>query len=505
MPHVVPQAPTPGLVPSPLHGGEVYSFGSFHLLPAQQILLNGDIRVRLGSRALQILALLIERAGELVPKEELIARAWPDTCVAESNLKVQIAALRRAFSTGADCRQFIATSNGRGYRFVATVERAGAHIQWTAGSAAVRRASNNLPALTERILGRKAAVSALTEQLTQHRFLTLAGTGGIGKTTVAVAVAQRLLGSYPDGIWFLDLTLIRDPRLIPSALGSALGIRVDATDPVTELLRSLRDRQLLIVLDGCERLVTAAAAFATQLVRAVRNAHVLVTSRECLRVPGERVHRLAPLEVPPVTPLLTAAEVTAYSAAELFVERATASVQHFKLADVDAAAVAEICRQLDGLPLAIELAATRMDAFSPRELLGLLQNRRDILAQSARSALPRHQTLAAALDWSYELLSDTERVLLRHLSVFDAPFSIDSASAIAADTAIPRLTVTETLANLVSKSLVCAQSSAGKTLYSLLKTTRAYAFEKFSTGGMLETTPQRLTAHRCDNSSGKEG
>jgi predicted ATPase len=467
--------------------------------------LNGDIRVRLGSRALQILVMLIERAGDLVAKEELMARAWPDSCVEDNNLKVQVAALRRAFNTGSESRQFIATSNGRGYRFIAPVERAGAQIQWTGGSADARRASNNLPALSERIFGRESTVNALTAQLSRHRFITVAGTGGIGKTTVALAVAQRLLGSYHDGIWFLDLTPIRDPRLIPGALGSAFGIRIDPKDPVKDLLKSLRDRQLLLLLDGCEHLVTAVAALATQLVSTAHNAHVLVTSRECLRAPGERVHRLAPLQVPPVAHVMTAAEATAYSAVELFVERATACVEHFKLTDVDAAVVADICRKLDGLPLAIELAASRMDAFSPPELLGLLQNRRDILTQSARGALPRHQTLAAALDWSYELLSDAEKAFLRHLSVFDVPFSIDAARAVAADAAIPGPTATATLASLVSKSLVCAQSSAGKTVYRLLNTTRAYAFEKLATGTMLDTAPRRLTSHHPNNSSGKEG
>jgi predicted ATPase/DNA-binding winged helix-turn-helix (wHTH) protein len=491
---------------SPLrHAAEVYSFGAFHLLPARQLLLNGDVRVRLGSRALQILVMLVERSGELVSKEELIACAWPDTCVEDNNLKVQIAALRRVLSPEAESPQFIATSNGRGYCFVAAVERASAHIQWTAGAPLERGPTNNLPALTYRVLGRESTVNALTEQLSRHRLVTLTGTGGIGKTTVAVTVAQRLLGSYPDGVGFLDLASVRDPRLIPGTLGSAFGIGVEVQDSTTQLLRSFRERRILVVLDNCEHLVTAAAAFAAQLVSALPHAHVLVTGRECLRAPGERVHRLAPLEVPPVNRTLTAAEATAYSAVALFVERATASVEHFELTDADASSVAEICRKLDGLPLAIELAATRMDAFAPQELLGLLQSRRDILTQSARYALPRQQTLEASLEWSYELLSDSEKTLLCHLSAFDLPFSIESACAVAADEGISRATIIETLAGLVSKSLVCAQKSGGNTRYHLLNTTRAYALEKHVTDGMLDSVPRRLSAQHRDTRFGKEG
>ena len=503
MDQAVPQPPV--CVPSPPRRGEVYSFGSFHLLPAQQILLNGDVRVRLGSRAFHILVTLVERAGTLVPKEELIARVWPNTCVQDSNLKVQIAALRKVFGSRAESRQFVATSNGRGYSFVAAVERAGAQIQWTAGSPLERRPTHNLPALPYRVLGRESTVDALAEQLSQHRLITLTGPGGIGKTTVAVTLAQRLLESHPDGIGFLDLASVRDPHQIPGVFASAFALRVSATEPATEWLKSLRDRQILVVLDNCEHFVTAAATFAAQLTNAIPRAHILVTSRECLRAPGERVHRLAPLEVPPVAPALTATEAMTYSAIELFVDRATASVEHFKLTDAEAPAVAGICRKLDGLPLAIELAATRMEAFCPQELLDLLQCRRNILTQSARHASPRHQSLVATLEWSYELLSASEKTLLRHLSVFDRPFPIESARTLATRAGIPDPTFIETLAGLVAKSLICAERFAGKTRYHLLNTTRAYAFEKRASEGTLETVVHQPPPHHRNTGSGKEG
>ena len=503
MTQAIPRAPV--CDPSPHRRGEVYSFGSFHLLPAQRILLNGDMRVRLGGRALQILAILVERAGELVPKEELIARVWPDTCVEESNLKVQIAALRKVFGSRAESRQFISTSNGRGYCFAAAVERDGAQIQWSAGLPVERRPTHNLPALPYRVLGRESAVDALAEQLTRHRLITLAGPGGIGKTTVAVSLAQRLLDSYPDGIGFLDLASVRDPQHIPGMFASAFAIGVSGSEPAIGWLRSLRDRQILVVLDNCEHFVAAAASFAAQLTSAIPRAHVLVTSRECLRTPGERVHRLAPLEVPPGGPALRATEAMTYSAVELFVERATASLEQFKLTDAEAPAVAEICRKLDGLPLAIELAATRMDAFCPQELLGLLQSRRDILTQSARHASPRQHSLVATLEWSYELLSVSEKNLLRHLSVFDQPFSIESARALAAQAVIPDPTLIETLASLVAKSLICAERFDGKTRYHLLNTTRAYAFEKHASEGMLDPVVQRRLSRHRENGSGKDG
>ena len=473
------RAPANG--PSPQRHGEVYSFGSFHLLPAQQILLNGDVRVHLGSRAFQILVMLIERAGELVPKEELIARVWANTCVEESNLKVQIAALRKVFGSRAESRQFIATANGRGYCFVAPVERAGAQIHWTAGSPVERCPIHNLPALPYRVLGRESAVDALVQQLSRHRLITLAGPGGIGKTTVAVTLAHQLLESYPDGTGFLDLASVRDPSQIAGVFSSAFALPVCAGAPTIGWLRSLRERQILVVLDNCEHIVAAAATFAAQLTSAMPRAHVLVTSRECLRAAGERVHRLAPLAVPPVTPALSASEAMAYSAVELFVDRATASVERFELTDADAPAVADICSTLDGLPLAIELAATRMDAFCPQELLTLLQSRRDILIERAHHATPRHQSLMATFEWSYELLCASEKTLLCHLSVFDQPFSIESARTLAAERGIPDPIFIETLAGLVAKSLIGAERIAGKTQYHLLATTRAYAVEKRET------------------------
>jgi len=477
--------------PYPHRRGEVYSFGSFHLLPAHQILLNGDVRVRLGSRAFQILVILVDRAGEVVSKEELVARVWANTCVEESNLKVQIATLRKVFGSQAESRRFIATSNGRGYCFVAPVERAGARIHWTEQSSVERCPTHNLPALPYRVLGRESAVDALTDQLTRHRLVTLAGPGGIGKTTVAVTLAQRRLAAYPDGIGFLDLASVRDPSQIPGVFSSAFALPTYAGEPITQWLRSLHERQILVVLDNCEHFVTAAAAFAAQLANAIPRAYILVTSRERLRTPGERVHRLAPLEVPPANPGLRVTEAMTYSAVELFVERATASVEQFELTDADAPAVAEICRKLDGLPLAIELAATRMDAFCPQELLELLQNGRDILAQSARHASSRHQSLVATLEWSYELLSACEKSLLCQLSVFDRPFSMESVRTLAAQCGIPRTTFFEALASLVAKSLICAERVAGQTRYHLLTTTRAYAFEKRTADGMLDTVLQR--------------
>lgn len=483
------------LAPSSRRGERVYSFGPFRLLPAQQLLLNGDLPVRLGSRALEILAMLIERAGELVSKEELIARVWPDTCVEESNLKVQIYALRRVFNERSESHQFIATSNGRGYRFVAAVEQVRADKPRTLESTGKGRPAHNLPAPTARTIGRESTINALTEQLLQHRLVTVVGTGGIGKTTVAVGVAERLLGHYNDGIWFVDLARGYDPRFVPSAVTSALGLTVDSNEPVTALVAYLRQRRVLIVLDSCEHLIAAAAELVERLVSGARYVHVLATSRQCLRAPGERVYRLAPLEIPPVSRTLTPTEAGGYSAIELFVERATGSLGHFKLEESNVPAVADICRKLEGIPLAIELAATRMDAFSPRELLGLLDDRLDLLTQNVRSASTRHQTLAAALDWSYDLLSDTERTVLRRLSAFAGPFSIESASAVAADDDISGATVIQALAGLVSKSLVCARSLAGATHYRLLNTTRAYAFDKLTASGALNAVLRRHAVH----------
>jgi predicted ATPase/DNA-binding winged helix-turn-helix (wHTH) protein len=458
-------------------------FGPFRLFPVQRLLLEGETPVRLGSRALEILIVLVERPGELITKSELMARVWPNIVVEEGNLKVHVATIRRALGDGQPGRRFVATTSGLGYRFVAAVELSEpAEKQSFRPNAAVERV-HNLPASQIRAVGRADAISALVKQLTEHRFVTIVGSGGIGKTTIALAVAEALVQSYDYGVRFVELTSLSNLALVPTALASLLGLSVKNENAIPELVEQLRDKRLLIVFDSCEHVAEAVATLAEQLLDGAPGVDILATSREPLRARGERLHHVLPLAVPPISLAVTANEALEFSSVQLFIERATANLDGFELTDTDAPAVAEICRKLEGIPLAIELAATRVDVFGVKQLSLLLNDRLRLLKFGRHTAVRRHQTLTAALDWSYEYLREYERDLLLHLSVFPGTFTIDAAKAVAVQT---NLDVIEGLADLVSKSLVSVDVSGTVPIYRLLDTTRTYAMQKLVESGDLE-------------------
>jgi predicted ATPase/DNA-binding winged helix-turn-helix (wHTH) protein len=470
------------------------SFGPFRLLPTQQLLLEGDNPIRLGSRALEILIVLVERAGELVSKSELMARVWPNTVVEENNLRVNVAALRRTLGDGQPGRRYLTTIPGRGYRFVAPVEFLKPDKPQVRSSAGVER-THNLPAPLTRTLGRVDAISALLTELPGRRLITIVGAGGIGKTTVALSVAEALIAAYEHGIRFVDLAPLRDSHLLPSAVASALGLAIHSDNEVQGLITYLQDKRMLLVLDSCEHVIETAAVLAERILNGAPGVHVVATSREPLHVKGERVHRLSPLELPTKSSERTASEVLAFPSVQLFVERAAATLDGFELDDADAPVVAEICRKLEGMPLAIELAATRIDAFGLRELSVLLDDRIRLLKYGRRTALPRHQTLTAALDWSHEFLPKQERVLLRRLSVFCSAFTLVSARALGA---AAEFDVVEGLENLVAKSLVSADVMGAVVQYRLLATTRAYAMQKLIESGEFEEYVRRHAEHHRD-------
>ena len=462
------------------------TFGTFRLLPARQLLLEGEAPVRLGSRALEILSALVERPGELVSKDELTARVWPNAVVEESNLKVQVAALRRALGEGRLGRRYIATVSGRGYRFVAPVE----HSDPATPSACQRcfpEPAHNLPDSLTRIIGRTDTIDALRRQLPQLRLVTVAGPGGIGKTTVAVAAAEALIASYQHGVRFVDLAPLSDPQFAPGAIASAVGLTILSKNTPAVLTDYLRDKQMLIVLDSCEHVIEEAASLAEQIISSASNVHILVTSREPLRLRGERVQRLSQLASPPSSSGLTAAEALTFPAVQLFAERAVESLEGFELNDADAPLVAGICRKLEGIPLALELAATRIDAFGLRALSDLLDDPVRLLKQERRTALSRHRTLAAALDWTYAFLPEAERTILRRLSVFAGAFTIEAAGAVLAGTEISFCELIDVIANLVKKSFLSADVGGPAAEYRMLDITRAYLLQKLAESGELET------------------
>lgn len=420
------------------------AFGRFLLFPGQQLLLENEEAVRIGRRAFDVLAVLVQERGQVVGKRELMARAWPGVVVEEGNLKVTIAALRQILGEDAGATRYIATVVGRGYRFIAPVRDV--HVRQAA-----RRPPGNLPQFAGPVYGREAIIAAIVQDLHDARLVSIVGPGGVGKTTVAIAAAHRGAGA-----WFVDLSMLADPSQVPAAI---LPLR----------------RETLLVLDNCEHLVGAVAQCADRLLTGRRNVRVLVTSREPLNIRGERVRRLAGLGLPPDSHGIRAVEALAFPSVQLFADRAAAQYASFTLDDTNAPAVAAICRRLDGHALAIERVAARAGALGAAGLLDHLDRRFHML-DGFHTGPARHRTLTATVDASYVLLSPGEQAILRRLSVFAGAFSLDAACASAGD--IDRATAVDDIANLVAKSLLLAEPADGAMQYRLGQVTRAYAAEK---------------------------
>jgi predicted ATPase/DNA-binding winged helix-turn-helix (wHTH) protein len=480
------------------------SFGPYRLLAGQRLLLEGDTPVRLGSRAFDTLAALVERAGEIVSKEELIARAWPQTFVEESNLKIQVSALRRALGDGHAGNRFIVTVPGRGYNFVAPVsleEPARAALPPTIAPAGV----HNLPLAVTRMIGRDEVVVVLVSRLSRQRLVTVVGTGGIGKTTLALAVAERMIESYEHGVWLVDLAPLTDPRLVPSAVAGVLGLEIHAEDLLPGLVAAVRDRRMLLLLDNCEHVIDATASLAAAVLGGTPGVNILATSRELLGVTGERGYRLGPLASPQPLSGQSATEATAFPAVQLFVERVTEVVEDFALTDANAPLIAEICRRLDGLPLAIEFAAPRVAMAGLEGLATHLDGGLPLLRGRRRTAMPRHRTMRAVIDWSYGLLSEDERRFFRTLGIFAGGFTVEAAAGVAAGAANARVEAIDRLADLVAKSLVVADVSGARPRFRLLETTRAYAIEQIEGGGEREPIARRHAEYYRDVFERAEG
>lgn len=417
------------------------AFGPFRLFPAQRVLLAGEQPVRLGSRAFDILAMLVDRAGATVTKRELIARVWPDTIVEEANLRVHVAALRKVLGTN---QRYIGNVTGQGYAFVAPV-------RWEQAGTPAAPHGQSHGTVTH------ALAHAVAARLAAHALVTLTGTGGVGKSHAAHAAAALLAARYT--VHVADLAAAPDPA---SALAAALGLP-PGTDPVPALRAgtgSVPGRPHLVLLDNCDRCTGAAAALAERLLRDLPGTCVLATSRIALRAAGEQVHRIEPLACPPAG-AATARDVLAAPAAALFVARAVAVLGSFTLTDADAPAVAELCRRLDGLPLALELAAARLDLFPPHQLLERLDERLPLLKGGRRTAPPRQQSLLASLAWSWDTLAPAEQAVLSRLALLSGPFTLARAEHTAAGGAIAPGDVAMALAALEAHALVVRQTRAG--------------------------------------------
>ncbi|SFH78356.1 ATP-binding protein [Albimonas pacifica] len=462
-----------------------YVFGPFRLVPRQRLLLGGEGPAPIGSRAFDILTLLAARAGEVVSKEELLRHAWPNTFVEDDNLRVHVAALRRVLSAAAPGMTFIATEIGRGYRFVAPVRVA------PPDEPPATHTPPNLPSDLG-VIGRADDIAAVARHLTRARLVTIVGAGGVGKTTVAAAAARRA-AALGQPVAFVDFSTVGDPQLAPVAIAAALGA---ATYPnaLDAAVAALRHRPGLLLLDGCEHLAHAVAVAADRLYRQVPDARILATSRAPLGLAQEHVFRLEPLASPAPGAALRPQDALAFSAVELFVTRANERNGYAFAAD-DAPVVADICRLLDGIPLAIELAAARAIALDLPTIRASVAESLSLLAHGPRSAPLRQQTMTATLDWSYSLLSDAEARILRSVSVFAGYFSSDDAIAVAADAQLSPADVAAGIAGLTAKSLVASSVRDGALRHRLLESTRVYATGRLETAGEDRDCARRHARH----------
>jgi len=454
----------------------VISFGPFTLVPGERLLSREGVPVPLGARTLDTLIALVSFPNEVVSKQDLMARVWPDVTVEEGSLRFHIAELRKALGDGKGGARYITTLAGRGYCFVASVTRS----SQLPDERAMRPTSFprvNLPNRLPRMVGRADPILALSAQLLASRFVTVTGPGGVGKTTVAVAVAHDLLETFAEAVIFIDLGALSDPNLVTTSISLMLGLPVQSDDLTPSLIAHLRDKRMLLVLDNCEHVIEAVIAFATRVFLGAPQVHLLATSREALRVEGEQVYKLEPLSFPPEDGGLTAAVALSYPAVQLFLERAMASGARFELNDDNVAIVTGICQKLDGMALAIELAAGRVQAYGLKQTAMLLDQRLSLLWQGQRTAPPRQKTLQATLDWSFGLLSEVERLVLRRLAVFVGYFTIEAAVEVVTDTKIDRALLFGTIDSLVVKSMVAPRPIGAMIRYRLLDTTRSYLLE----------------------------
>jgi predicted ATPase/DNA-binding winged helix-turn-helix (wHTH) protein len=477
----------------------VTRFGPFVLVPGERTLLEDGCPVRLGSRAFEILLLLVEHAGQSVSKEQIFQRVWPTTVVVEGNLRVHLAGLRKALGDGRGGRRFIINLPTQGYCFVAPIVRETVH-EFTANSARLNN-SNGMPTNLNRVIGQEATIRLITEQIRLHRLVSLVGAGGIGKTTVALAVAATVAEDRTDLGWsavhFVDLAPVYDSQSVSRALSTALGLPTHVGETIPSLLAAVQDKALFLILDNCEHLIEAVARVAEEILRWAPRIHILATSREPLRAEGEWIQRIQPLTLPSSVENLTAREAVRFPAVELFTERASAMASTFVFKDSDVRDTVDICKRLDGIPLAIELAAARVDPLGVKGVAAALDDCFSLLSKGRRTALPRHQTLRATLDWSFSLLSPKEQSVLAGLSVFAAEFTLESAIAILASDELSPSAVLNGVTELVSKSLLNADVGGEEVLFRLLDTTRAYARDRLAQMPEESFRSRRRHAQNC--------
>ena len=464
----------------------MYESGDWEIDLTRRELRARGVPVPIGGRAFEIIEVLVQSAGEVVTKNDLSARVWPGAIVEDNTLQFHISAIRKAL--GSD-RGILKTASGRGYRLL------GAWTSRQESSASVDSIDiepmrsmaepfqTNLPAAASELVGRTNAVQHLRGLLSAYRVVTLTGPGGIGKTRLAFEVARGLFPSFQGDVRLVELVSLSDPGLVPSAVAGGLSQKLGGDQISAEsVARAIGAQRLLIVLDNCEHVIDAAARLAETIVRMCPQTTILATSREILKIEGEYVYRVPPLDVPSEHEEPDD-DILGRSAVQLFIATTRALHSDFSPNEENLPAIAAICRRLDGIPLAIDLAAGRVATLGLRQVAVDLDDHLGMLTGGRRTALPRHQTLRATLDWSYELLPEPERLVMRRLAVFAGNFTAKAASLVASDDEIAVSDVVCSLANLVTKSLVTLEAAGAIAHHRLHETTRAYALEKLDEGG----------------------
>jgi predicted ATPase/DNA-binding winged helix-turn-helix (wHTH) protein len=477
----------------------MHESGRWELDLARRELRMGGQMVPLGDRAFEIVALLAQSSGELVTKDDLLSHVWPKVIVEENTLQVHISAIRKAL--GAD-RELLKTAAGRGYRLLGKWVLA---HEGERPPAAQRESfppddmtDGNLPSSTTDLFGRTAALRHLRDLVTYHRIVTLTGVGGIGKTSLAIETARILSPMFDDGTWMIELAGLSSPAFVAPTIATALRLNLGGgQNSADAVARAIAKKKMLLILDNCEHVIEAAARAADTLTRLCANVSIIATSREVLQIQGEHAYRVPPIDTPREDQS-DADDLLDNDAVQLFITRMNTVNFGVVSGDNDLPTIAAICRRLDGIPLAIGFAAARAATLGVQQVAARLDDRFTLLGGGRRTALPRHQTLRAALDWSYEILPSHEQRLFRLLGVFPSGFSLDAASALAGLTDGAKESAVEGLANLVAKSLAMPDNQTSTGRWRMLETVRTYSLEKLEESGEAEAAYRRRAEYFRD-------
>lgn len=457
------------------------SFGPFALYACRRQLFKNGQLIQLGSRAFEILFFLVSHAGQIVEKSRLISAVWPETIVEECNLRVHISALRKVLESDSDGFRYIENVSGRGYRFLGHIEQVPLALPQSVSDSSfiLPEFKSRLTKLTQ-LIGRDHELEEMGYLLSESRCVTIAGPGGIGKTSLAAKVAEEQSRHYTGGCYFIDFSQYSEKDPVLYILTKAFNLTSVAAEPWADILLFLRGMPVLLILDNCERFVATLGGVIEYLIQHAPETDVLVTSREQLRIAWEYVYYLKPLIVPPLDMALQAKDLPYYSASHLLLQRVRAIQPELPITNCQVPYITRICSKLDGLPLALELAALRVPLVGFRELELRLANRFSFLTKGRRTAPQRHQNLHDMVKWSYDTLTAREAKIWQQLGQFTGQFNLTAIQTLLKDDVGPEYELDDIMDNLVSKSMVCTHWIKGEIHFSLLETMRYFALERLN-------------------------